>query len=112
MPMMPTLEWADILHVGKIPVPFKFRDARSPPLSQWKPGSNSEGCDDNRAYTRGFLGFHPTLRKRQHSIQSDHLRSACRRHDPGQILRIREERDDPPNGERNPLLKFQMDWHA
>src|SRR5579862_7877886 len=110
--MMPALEWSFILNVGKILVPFELCDTRSPSLSQWKPRSNSEGCDDNRTHARGFLRFHPSLRERRHSIQSDYLRPACCRHDPRQILRIREEREGPLKREGNPLLKFQMDWHA
>jgi hypothetical protein len=87
--VVPGFEWAFILHVGEVMVPFEFGNAGGPLGAQRKQGEDAERGDDDRAHARGVVVctlLHIWGRRR--SGEADDFCGAGGGHDPRQVFGI------------------------
>ena len=110
--MMPVLEWTSVLHVSGVMIPFELGDACDPLRAQRQEREDAKRRCDSGTHASCLVARTPRRRWwRGLPVERDQLGVARRGHDPRQVLRVGEEREDALNREGNPLLKFEMMEH-
>ena len=96
-------------------VPFKFSDQGDPVGTKGKEGNQAKRSNNFRtgAGQRGPVGDSCSFLRdpgRRHQFQPDEFSASARRHDSRQVSGIGEEKKDPLDRDRHPLLELrQMD---
>jgi hypothetical protein len=110
--VMPGFERAFVLYVGEMVVPFEFGDAGDPMGAQREEREDAERGDDDRADSGRALGRRVGGRRwRRHPVELEDSCSARCGHNPGEVLGIREEREDAGEREGSPVLEFEVMRH-
>src|SRR5580704_18177273 len=112
---MPPLEWSLLLHVGEVVVPLEFGDSSNPLPAHGQEFEWTKRCGDCRAQSsRTSIGRRvvsgPEGRRDQLEAVDPSL--CLGRHEPRQILGVREERENSGDREGNPVGKLQLPCHA
>ena len=113
--MVKTFERSLLLHVGKMVVPFKFSDQGDPLGTKRKKGNQAKrsnnfgtGAGQRWPVSDSCAFFRDPGRRNQ--FQPDEFSASAGRHDSWQVSGIGEEKKDPLNRDRHPLLELrQMD---
>src|SRR5579863_4710919 len=106
MTVVPLLEWTLVLHIGKVLIPFKFRDARDPARADRKQRKDAKGGDDGRPHAGCLAEAAIPTGGGRHALERNQLGRARSRHDSRQIFRVRKKEKYGFQPKRHPLLKF------